>query len=50
MHLPRVRAYGMLPEIKIPGTTKTLSGDSVLGLSFLMLAGFGVYRWAKTRK
>jgi len=50
MHLPRVRAYGMLPEVKIPGTTKTLSGDSVLGLVTLMVAGYGVFRWAKTRK
>jgi len=50
MRLPRVRAYGMLPEVTIPGTTKTLSGDSVLGLTLLFGVGYGVYRYAKNRK
>lgn len=50
MPLPRVRSYGMLPEVTIPGTTKTLSGDSVLGLTILLGIGYGVYRVAKSRK
>jgi len=49
MRLPRVRAYGMLPEVTIPGTTKTLSGDSVAGLLALLAVGYGTYRFLKTR-
>ena len=41
------RDYGLLPTFTIPGTTKTLSGDSVVGLSLLLGAGYLVYRFAR---
>ena len=41
------RNYGLLPTFTIPGTTKTLSGDSVVGLSLLLGAGYLVYRFAR---
>ena len=41
------RNYGLLPTFTIPGTTKTLSGDSVVGLSMLLGAGYLVYRFAR---
>ena len=41
------QTYGLLPSIRIPGTTKTLSGDSVAGLLLLLGVGYGVYRYAR---
>lgn len=41
------RNYGLLPTFTIPGTTKTLSGDSAVGLALLLTAGFFVYRFAR---
>jgi hypothetical protein len=40
-------SYGVLPSVTIPGTTKTLSGDSVAGLLLLLGVGYGVYRFAR---
>jgi hypothetical protein len=45
----RVNSYGMLPSITIPGTKKTLSGDSVAGVLALFGVGYGVYRFLKSR-
>jgi hypothetical protein len=47
MRLNPSRSYGFLPTFTIPGTTKTLSGDSVVGLSLLLGAGYIVYRFAR---
>jgi hypothetical protein len=45
----RVNTYGMLPSVTIPGTKKTLSGDSVAGLLAMLGVGYGVYRFLKSR-
>jgi hypothetical protein len=45
----RVNSYGMLPSVTIPGTNKTLSGDSVAGVLTLFGLGYGVYRFLKSR-
>ena len=44
---PRQQTNGLLPSVTIPGTTKTLSGDSVAGLLLLLGVGYGVYRFAR---
>jgi hypothetical protein len=46
----RVNTYGMLPSITIPGTNKSLSGDSVAGLFTLLGVGYCVYRFLKVRQ
>ncbi len=43
----RSQTYGLLPSVTIPGTTKTLSSDSVAGLLLLLGVGYGVYRFAR---
>lgn len=45
--MARRPSYGVLPSVTIPGTTKTLSGDSVAGLLLLLGVGYGVYRFAR---
>jgi hypothetical protein len=52
MHTPypaprHQQTYGLLPSVTIPGTKKTLSGDSVAGLLLLLGVGYGVYRFAR---